>query len=202
MLEIQCIMNWCIVLVQNQCFFFSYPNLSSQLFSSAWLGLLWPPGTHSIMVAFLISIKSSIYNSSELLNRAFFILEDMRIFQCNVWYFVSASYWKIHISSHVMIFVGKYGCSVSCSMMSKEIFFQLCFCSWEWFFENIFANISIVFNSYAKFVLLHLFLVFVMWAIVQIFWQRSFHTILLNFSTSSSVLAVSDRLGSSSSLNT
>jgi hypothetical protein len=58
----------------------------------------------------------------DLLILAFFILGEVGVFQRIDFLFVYELYWKIHVSSHVMIFSSTASCSVIHSMMSEQFF--------------------------------------------------------------------------------
>lgn len=103
---------------------FSFIGTSLQYF---WL-MVWYWGTFSIMITPLITKKLSPIPSvmtfiHSFIRAAFVILGDVRVFQCIDWRFVSGLYWKIHVSSLVIIFVSKSGSSESHFMMSEQMFF-------------------------------------------------------------------------------
>lgn len=54
----------------------------------------------------------------------FFHFWRCRVFQCVQRRIVPRSYWKLHVTSVGMLFVGKSGSSVGCSMLSEQISFR------------------------------------------------------------------------------
>lgn len=65
------------------------------------------------------------------------VLGDVGVFQCIKWRFVSETYWKTHVSLHVIIFVSQSGLLVSRFMMPEQMFFWVSFCSWVRIFGTI-----------------------------------------------------------------
>lgn len=86
---------------------------------------------------------SSDVKKKSTFNQAFFILGDPCFFQCMDCLFVSGSYWKIHVSSHVMTFSISSLSAVNCCMMSKQMFFRFSFCSEVRFFGTHFCHFQI-----------------------------------------------------------
>lgn len=100
----------------------------------------WPSGPHSLMITPLGTKKFSDAFSFNLLIGTFFHFWKCEgVFQIIHRRFVSGSFWKIHVLSHMMRFVSKTDSSMSHSMKLEQMFFLLFFRSWVRFFITTFV---------------------------------------------------------------
>ena len=136
----------------------------------------------------------SVLTCSSLL---FFILGDVGDFQCIDCLFFWGSYWKIHVSSHVMTFSSKLGfCMISCRM-SVQLFFQLSFWSWVRFFGTNFSQTFRILSPLCKICCTVSLLIPTMSAIILTCRHQSLRTFSLIFWMFWSVFKVEGRPGCS-----
>ena len=81
---------------------------------------------------------------------AFLILGDSVVFQCIDYRFVSTSYWKIHVSSQVIMFSISPGSSSNLSRESEQTCWRKSFKSGVRFFGTNFAQHFVMCNSSCK----------------------------------------------------
>lgn len=136
--------------------------------------MVWPAGSHSVMISLLLTKEAvNIACSFDLPIHACFIINDVWVFEFIDWVLISELYWNINVSSHVRTFIRRSSSSVSHSIISEQCSSSCPFVSNWCFHEEILHTLVLCLIHHAKICLNVFLLVFTTTGIIRMFRCRS-----------------------------